>query len=63
VLLLTFPLGNLVLSVRILIVEDDEKIGALICQMMAGAGYVTTHAKTGESFWIWDYPAVMVWRC
>ena len=47
-LLLTFPLGNLVLSVRILIVEDDEKIGALICQMMAGAGYVTTHAKTGE---------------
>lgn len=36
------------LTERILIVEDDEKIGALINDAMTSAGYSTTLAKTGE---------------
>lgn len=36
------------MTIRILIVEDDEKIGTSIRDTIANAGYSTTYVKTGE---------------
>jgi two-component system OmpR family response regulator len=43
------------LTLRILIIEDDEKIGATLMDVFAREGYATTLSRTGEDgFFRWS---------
>src|SRR5271167_844220 len=43
------------LALRILIIEDDEKIGATLMEVLSREGYSTTLSRTGEDgFFRWS---------
>jgi DNA-binding response OmpR family regulator len=50
-----FSGGETTLALRILIIEDDEKIGATLTDVLAREGYATTLSRTGEDgFFRWS---------
>jgi DNA-binding response OmpR family regulator len=38
-------------EMRILVVEDEEKVGAEICRALQAAGHVVDRARDGDAAW------------
>ena len=49
------------LALRILIIEDDEKIGATLLEVLSREGYSTTLSRTGEDGFFAGAPTVLTW--